>query len=596
MNRIGKIKIDWALMTVLGVVALVVLAGLFAEKKTVNKQTASTKVTTRGANALELFVTNVNPVIARQFHLDNVSGVLVNDAPRGTVRRLAGLRKGDVILEYNNVSVHSPQHLRQLMAQNHPGDTVAFMISRDGKVLVIPVKIPQSAGVLELYNPTFLDIAVVVLILIVTFTLLFFDVVNRTVCVVLGAVLMMISGSLLGFYSQTKAFDAILMSPILIFVGISIFSILLEKFEFFDYVAKTMILKTKGDIVKVAFVLCLLTYVFSLVVNNLTAILVMIPITLSLCRGLKMNPVPVVIAEIIASNVGGASTMIGDFPNMIISSSTGLNFIEYLIFMTPICFVLLLSLFWYMRRFAFVQRKKIKTSLIAEKAFLKKIQNEVNTMEINWGSIKRVLWIFGAVIVGFIVLPVFRIKAATIALAGGFTLLAIEKEHAREVLKKISFTDVIFFIALFIIVGGALHSGLLEMTANAISYLSMGSKFFYLVILMCFVAFVTAFLNAGPSTVFFIPVVMHAPFAAYSDIIWWALSLGVLAGSSATITGATAGIVTQTILEEQHISDLGADENVRLTFRNYSKHGIPVALMFLVISSIYIGFLCCVMQ
>ncbi|MCH7590761.1 hypothetical protein IIB34_06965, partial [PVC group bacterium] len=94
MNRIGKIKIDWPLMTALGIIALVVLAGLFAEKKTVNKQTASTRVATRGANALELFVTNVNPVIARQFHLDNVSGVLVNDAPRGTVRRLAGLRKG----------------------------------------------------------------------------------------------------------------------------------------------------------------------------------------------------------------------------------------------------------------------------------------------------------------------------------------------------------------------------------------------------------------------------------------------------------------------------------------------------------------------
>ena len=97
------------------------------------------------------------------------------------------------------------------------------------------------------------------------------------------------------------------------------------------------------------------------------------------------------------------------------------------------------------------------------------------------------------------------------------------------------------------------------------------------------------FLNAGPSTVFFIPIVLHTQLTATSDITWWALSLGVLAGSSATILGATAGIVTQTMLDERSVQEKGAQE--RLTYLNYSSRGIPIALMFLVISSLYIVFL-----
>jgi Na+/H+ antiporter NhaD/arsenite permease-like protein len=199
--------------------------------------------------------------------------------------------------------------------------------------------------------------------------------------------------------------------------------------------------------------------------------------------------------------------------------------------------------------------------------------------------VRKVLFILGGVIVGFMVLPVFRIHTATVALAGGFILLAVENKQAKDVLKKISFTDIIFFSALFIIVGGALHAGLLKGISNGISSLSGGNKTLYLIILMWTVAFVTAFLNAGPATALFIPIMMHSHFAAFSDIIWWALSLGVLAGSSATITGATAGIVSQGLLEDRSV-------DMPLTFGDYSRKGVPIALMFLAISSVYIMFLC----
>ncbi|UCC95278.1 MAG: hypothetical protein JSW40_00595 [Candidatus Omnitrophota bacterium] len=571
------------------VIIVIVLLALFNDGGVSNRQTQSTSASFSSSHSLELEVINVNSVIARQFNLKSVAGVLVNTAPTGTIKRLLGLRRGDIILKYNNVTVRSANHLASLMYQSHAGQVVTFLVSRKGRIFSTSAKIPQRADN-GLLNPRRRDIFVAIAILGLIFTALFLNLINRTVCVTLGAVLMLVAGSFFGFYDQTKAFDSIRMSPILIFIGMSIFAIFLESLRFFDYVAKKMIVHTKADVIKVVFGLCLMTYFFSLFVNNLSTILVIIPITLYVSRGLNINPIPVVVAEIISSNIGGASTMIGDFPNMLISMSTGLIFFDFLIFMTPICFVLLLSLFWYMRRFEFIQKKNIKSPTL-KKGFIKKMEEQILTIEVDWACVKKVLFILSCVIVGFMVLPFFRIKTATIALAGGFILLALENKKARGVLKKIRFTDVIFFISLFIIVGGALYSGLLKGITDIIVSLSVGNKMLYLILLIWGAAFFTAFLNAGPATVFFIPIVTHSHFAGSSDLVWWALSLGVLAGSSATITGATAGIVTQTILDEYNSVELKGKDRFLLTFSKYNRKGIPIALMFLVISSIYIIFL-----
>ena len=210
----------------------------------------------------------------------------------------------------------------------------------------------------------------------------------------------------------------------------------------------------------------------------------------------------------------------------------------------------------------------------------------------EWPAIKRVLWLLLGVIIAFNILPYFGIRVATIALSGGFLVLAIERKYAINVLKKVSFSDIIFFMSLFIIVGATYYSGILSIISNGITHLSMGNNTIYLLLLMWSAALVTAFLNAGPSTAFFVPMAIQSYFIACGNISWWALSLGVLAGSSATITGATAGIVTQTLFEES-AGSAGPDAFPRpLTFFNYAKRGVPIALIFLVISSVYIALLC----
>jgi Na+/H+ antiporter NhaD/arsenite permease-like protein len=573
-----------------GIAIVIVLAALFGNRKISSPESVPRIASIGGSNAVELSVINVNPVIARQFRLKGTSGVLINDIPRGTLRRRLGLKRGDVILKYNRVDVQSANHLVYLMSQGRIGDTVRFLISRQGKLFSVTAKIPQTAGGANLgYSAGNILIALIILILI--FSALFFNLINRTVCVALGAALMLFVGSLFGFYDQTKAFHSIKMGPIIIFIGMSAFSILLEELKFFEYLAKKMILRMKADAGKVVFVLCLMTYLFSLFVNNLSIILVMIPVTLYVARGLNINPVPVVIAEIISSNIGGASTVIGDFPNMLISASTGLTFIDFFVFMAPVCFILLLSLLWFLRRFGLTHNNR-KKSTAYEKAFLKKIEIEVSGMRMDWKAIRKTLFILGCTVIGFIILPIFRIGPAFVALAGGFLLLGLTNKKASQVLKRMSFTDVIFFISLFIIVGGALYAGLLKGISDIIISLSSGNKTLYLILLMWIAALLSAFLNAGPATVFFIPIVLDSHFAGFSDTAWWALSLGVLAGSSATITGATAGVVTQTLLSEYNWTGLDGKDKYELTFANFSQRGIPVALMFLAISSVYIIFLC----
>ena len=172
--------------------------------------------------------------------------------------------------------------------------------------------------------------------------------------------------------------------------------------------------------------------------------------------------------------------------------------------------------------------------------------------------------------------------------------MAIENKRAKDIIKQISLMDILFFIALFLLVGGALFSGLLTVISNILTTMSMGNNLLYLILLMWSMAFFTAILNSGPATAFFIPIVMHSGFADFTDVVWWAISLGSLAGACACISGASAGIVAPTIVEELHTAHLDNKYQEHLTFMSYSKRGVPIALIFLVISSVYLWLLNCI--
>ncbi len=570
----------------IALVVIIVLAALFIDSRNMPTHTAPRLAQSGGTNAIEFDGITVNPVIAKDFNLPQVAGVLVNDVPKGSARRIFDIRRGDVILKYNAVDVQSASHLSYLMSQSKPGDKVSFIIARNGQNLTMSDRIPVNAGV-DLFGPSGRNILVVLVIVAITFTMLFLNLFNRTVCVTLGAVLMLLAGTAFGFYNQSEAFDAIRMSPIFIFMGMSIFAIFLDDLRFFEYVSKRIIVTLKADTIKVIFALCIMTFIASALVNNMSVILVIIPITIYASKGMGFEPIPVVIAEIIASVMGGNMTPIGDFSNMLMASSAGLTFLDFLIVMGPICCLFLAGFLWYLWFFE-LRHEARPSSAKLQKAFLLKMEQDIKTMKMDWPRIKRVLYILGAVLLAFMILPFFKVHLAPIALGGGFLLLAIENHKAKDVIKRISLTDMLFFIALFLIVGGALYSGLLKVVSNALIAMAMGDKILYPILLMLTMAVFTAVMNAGPATAFLVPIVMHSGFADFTDVVWWALNLGSIAGACACISGASAGIISQTLMEELG-NDLKHKEG--LTFVSYARRGLPVAGMILLVSTVYIIFL-----
>ncbi|MBF0503609.1 MAG: PDZ domain-containing protein [Candidatus Omnitrophica bacterium] len=570
----------------IALVVIVVLVALFMDSRNMPQRGSPRLAQSAGTNAIEFEGITVNPIIARDFNLSQVAGVLVNNVPSGSSRRLFDIRRGDVILKCNGTDVQSANHMAYLMSQSKPGDKITFVISRQGRTLNMSETIPVNAG-MDILQGSGRDILVVLVIIAVTFTMLFLNLFNRTVCVTLGAVLMLVAGTAFGFYNQSEAFDAIRMSPIFIFIGMSIFAIFLEDLRVFEYVAKRVIVALKADTVKVILSLCVLTFVASAFVNNISVILIIIPITIYAARGMDFDAVGVVVAEIISSVIGGNITPIGDFSNMLMASSAGLTFLDFLIVMGPICCIYLAVFLWYLWYFELRHKDKIR-SLKLHKAFLMKVEKELGGMHMDWPRIKKVLFILGCVLVAFIILPLFRVHLAPIALGGGFLLLAIENHKAKEVIKKISLMDILFFIALFLIVGGALYAGLLKVISDMLLSMAMGNKILYPIFLMLMTTVLTALLNSGPATAFLVPVVISSGFADFTDVVWWALNIGSIAGACACISGASAGIISQTLVEE-----LGMDPKKKegLTFASYSRRGFPAAIMVLAIGTVYIIFL-----
>ncbi|MBF0618633.1 MAG: PDZ domain-containing protein [Candidatus Omnitrophica bacterium] len=577
----------------IALVVVVVLGAMFIDTRHMAPQSAPRLAQTSGSNAIEFDVITVNPIIAKDFNLPYAAGVLINSEPKGAARRLFDLTRGDVILKYNNVDVQSAHHLAFLMSSSKPGDTVQFVVSRNGKMLTINNKIPAATG-LDIFAPEGRNIAIALVIILVTFAMISLNLFDRTVCAILGAVVMLVAGSLFGFYKQSEAFDAIKMSPIFIFLGMGVFAVFLEDLRFFQYATKRMIVFFKADKVRILMGLCVMTFLFSMFAGSLRVmilLLVMIPITIYAARTLMFDPVPVVIFEIIAANIGSTATAIGGFANMQVASVTGITFLDFLIYLLPItivCFLASLAYMW----FTEFRQHKILRSVKQEKVLLLGVEHELEGMHMDWPAVKMVLYVLGAVIAAFFVLPVFRIQLAPIALGGAFLLLAIEHHKARHVIRKVRLIDAIYYIAIFIIVGGAVYSGLLNNISDILMSISAGNKVLYPIFLLWFVAAFTILLNPGAAAAFFIPVVMHSGFADFTDVVWWALSLGVMVGSCTCLTPASGGVITHQLTEELHVAKLDGRSKEGLTFASYNRRGLPISLILLVISTAYIFIIC----
>ncbi len=529
-----------------------------------------------------------------------ITGVRVKRVWSHSPALRAGLGTGDVIVGMNGTPVSTPADVEAVLSARGSPKRMDLVILRNEQT--------SSVSVILQETPNFaLNIGVILVVLAAVFALLYFTSLDRVAVVGCGAVLSVVLGIGFGFYDQRGAYAAIRLSTLALVLGMGLLTAALEETGFFAIMARKVGELSRGEWSRLMVLLCVTTFFLSAFINNLTTILVIVPVTLGLARQLHFDPTSFVIAEIISSNLGGASSMIGDFPNMLIASETGRHFHDFLLYMMPPCLVQLGITIWFMKKMkpnvsreqdeaqppgaTAVSAVPDRNTALVRSTQLTEQWHGARAPALIPEKMGQALAMQMAVIIAFFFCGTFAVPPATVALAGGFAMLLLWKQAAPRLIGKAGFGDILFFIGLFVLVGCAEASGLLDIIAIWMAGISGGSLVGLAVVLMWGAAIVTTFLNAGPTTALFVPIVMGLGVSEPHGLLWWALSLGVCAGSSATVTGATAGPVALTKVEEfaKGIKPrAGSAPVVELSFVNYAKVGVPLMFIFLVVSSAYI--------
>ena len=317
------------------------------------------------------------------------------------------------------------------------------------------------------------------------------------------------------------------------------------------------------------------TGVLSALLDNVTTILLMLPIALSVTRELKLNPIPFVLAAVFGSNVGGTATLIGDPPNIMIGSQAGLNFIDFLVNEAVICFPILIVTSVI---FALIFRKQ----LIAEDSLKQKILllNENDYIK-DQVLLKKSLVVFALIIIGFFFHGAMHFESSTVALTGAVILLAVSKMNSEEILMELEWKTIFFFCGLFTLVGGIEATGVITMIAKWVITMTGGDLFLTAVAILWVSAIASAFIDNIPFVAAMIPLILQMGSLSGIDIfpLWWALSLGACLGGNGTAIGASANVVAVGMVER---------EGYKITFGHYFKIAFPIMLITVVISMGYL--------
>ena len=344
----------------------------------------------------------------------------------------------------------------------------------------------------------------------------------------------------------------------------------------FNWVANELLRLTKGNPKWVLVTLGLFTAVASAFLDNVTTVILIMPVTFVIAKELDIDPVPLLITEIFTSNIGGTATLIGDPPNIIIGSAAGFSFLDFLLELSDIIAVILVISIAILM---FIFRKSLKTS--PEK--MAHVNNIDNSKTItNRPLMIRSTVILGLVILGFMTHDITHLQSCIVAMAGASFLLAFEKP--KQILKDVEWNTIFFFIGLFIIIGGLEASGGIAMMAKWLLDTTQGSQEATAMIILWASGILSGIIDNIPYTVTMTPMIMQIQStmgAEYTHPLWWCLSLGACLGGNMTIIGAAANVI---------VVETAANSGHPISFTRFLKYGLLMTFISLTLSSIYIYF------
>jgi Na+/H+ antiporter NhaD/arsenite permease-like protein len=412
--------------------------------------------------------------------------------------------------------------------------------------------------------------AVAVITFIVALAVIASERVNRTKVALIGAAIVVLFVG--GEYDQELAVEAIDFNTIGLLAGMMILVFLTQETGVYDWIAIKAGQFSKGRPFWVVISLAATTALLSAFLDNLTTILLMVPITFLLADALDVDPIPLIVIEVMAANIGGTATLIGDPPNIIIAGATGLSFNEFLTNLAPIATV---TFFVVIGLLYAVFRRRLQ---VPEK-------NREYVMEMDAGSsirdaaeLKRTGPVLIATILLFFAHQTLHIEPATVALTGASVALLVTRQNLEETLSGIEWSTLFFFLALFVMVGALEDTGAIAEVANAIKDITAGDRSAELLGILWISGIGSGVVDNIPFTTAMIPVVDSINEDG-DPAYWWALALGADFGGNMTIIAAAANVAA---------SGLAERAGKPIGFLSFLKVGLPVTMLSLLIANAYV--------
>ncbi len=406
-------------------------------------------------------------------------------------------------------------------------------------------------------------------VFVLTYALIATELVDKTIAALAGGVAMI----LLGIVDQEQAFAHIDFNVIFLLAGMMILAGIIRKTGVFGWLAIRAARFAGGDGYRILVVLSIITAVASSLLDNVTTVVLVGPITLFLAARLGMSPFPFVVSEILASNIGGSATLIGDPPNILIGSAAGLDFTAFLVNLAPLA-AILLAVYLVAARWLFRGQldvdPELRTALFAL---------DEREMISDPALLRRSLIVLGLTLIGFLLHGPLGYEAATVALAGAVALMLVAREDPREVLREVEWPTLFFFIGLFMLIAGIIELGVIRAIADALLAVTGGALAPTTMVMLWVSAALSGVVDNIPYTATMIPVVRDLSTGPQSNPIWWALAIGADLGGNATIIGASANVI---------LASLAGREGHEITFGRFLRYGLPVTVGSILISTIYL--------
>lgn len=413
------------------------------------------------------------------------------------------------------------------------------------------------------------------------YALIISEKIHRTIVALFGAMLMIMCGIL----NQEEALAAIDFNTIGLLVGMMIIVFVLSQTGLFNYLAIIAAQLVRGHPLWLLVMLAALTAVCSAFLDNVTTVLLTVPVMFKMTSQLRVNPRPYIISQIIASNIGGAATLIGDPPNIMIGSKaiidgkTGIDFVSFLTNLGLLClFVLVVT----MALIVLIYRKDLRTTTVLRARIMRMDPKKAITRRT---LLFRCLLVLGMTIILFICHGFLNLESGAVAMWGAACIMLVTLARKPRILNqafsRLEWTSIFFFVGLFVLVGALEHCGVIEQLAGEAMAVTQGDPTFSAMMVLGLSSLLSAFVDNIPFVATMIPMINDMGAMGISNLepLWWALSLGACFGGNGTIVGASANVVALS---------LASQRGYKITFMQYFKIAFPLMALSIIISAVYL--------